>query len=391
MQVPFVDLHAQYLGIKVEIDNALQRVIDRSAFVGGDELTEFEKEFAAYCARVDASEAGSLEVAEKNGSGRLFCVGCANGTDALILTLRGLGIGAGDEVITVAHTFTATAAAIVLAGARPVFVEIRENTMLMDPEALEAAITPRTRAIIPVHLYGQPCEMDRITEVAQRHGLKVIEDAAQAHGAYWQGRRPGTLGDVATFSFYPGKNLGAYGDGGAIVSSDEALIERVRRLADHGRVDKYNHDIVGMNSRLDNLQAAILRVKLRYLDGWNAARRRLAARYLAGLRESKLVLPIVHPEAESVWHLFVVRTAQRAALQARLACDGIASGIHYPVPLHLQPAYAFLGLSKGALPVTERVAAQVLSLPMYAELPVDWADLVIDTCREPASVLAIPA
>jgi len=391
MQVPFVDLHAQYLGIKVEIDNALQRVIDRSAFVGGDELTEFEKEFAAYCARVDASQAGSLEVAEKNGSPRLFCVGCANGTDALVLVLRGLGIGAGDEVITVAHTFTATAAAIVLAGARPVFVEIREDTMLMDPEALEAAITPRTRAIIPVHLYGQPCEMDRITAVARRHGLKVIEDAAQAHGAFWQGRRPGTLGDVATFSFYPGKNLGAYGDGGAIVSSDEALIERVRRLADHGRVDKYHHDIVGMNSRLDNLQAAILRVKLRYLDGWNAARRQLASRYIAGLRDSDLVLPIVQPEAESVWHLFVVRTTQRAALQARLARSGIASGIHYPVPLHLQPAYAFLGLSKGALPVTERVAAQVLSLPMYAELPVNWADLVIDTCREPATVLAVPA
>jgi dTDP-4-amino-4,6-dideoxygalactose transaminase len=375
-QVPFVDLRAQYLEIKTEIDDAIQRVIDDTAFVGGDELRAFEQEFAEYCAKSSGTEA--------TGRPHLTCVGCANGTDALFLALRGLGIGAGDEVITVAHTFTATAAAIVLAGARPVFVDILEDTMLMDPETIEAAITPRTRAIIPVHLYGQPCEMDRIMDIARRHDLKVIEDAAQAHGASWRGRRPGSLGDVATFSFYPGKNLGAYGDGGAIVSSDEALIERIRRIADHGRVDKYHHDIVGVNSRLDNLQAAILRVKLRYLDDWNSARGRLASRYIEELSGTDLVLPAIHPDATSVWHLFVVRTSRRKELQDRLSADGLASGIHYPVPLHLQPAYASLGISEGALPVTERVARQILSLPMYAELPEDAIQRVIANCREPA-------
>jgi dTDP-4-amino-4,6-dideoxygalactose transaminase len=391
MQVPFVDLRAQYLDIKTEIDEAMQRVIDKTAFVGGEELAAFEQEFAAYCAHVDPVRAGLRPSTANADASRLLCVGCANGTDAIVLALRGLGIGAGDDVITVAHTFTATAAAIALTGARPVFVEIREDTMLMDPEAIEAAITPNTRAIIPVHLYGQPCDMDRIMAVARRHGLRVIEDAAQAHGAYWHGRRPGALGDVATFSFYPGKNLGAYGDGGAIVSSDEALIERIRCLADHGRIDKYHHAIVGVNSRLDNLQAAILRVKLRHLDDWNDARRQVATRYIARLRDTDLTMPVVQPGAESVWHLFVVRSSDRAALQARLSRDGVASGIHYPVPLHLQPAYAYLGLSEGALPVTERVASQVLSLPMYAELPDHLLERVIGSCRAPAFQLAVPA
>jgi len=347
--IPLVDLRAQHASIRAELDAAIERVIARSAFIGGEEVQQFEREFAAFCA-VKA------------------CVGVGNGTDALYLTLRALGIGAGDEVITVAHTFIATAEAISLTGARPVFVDIREETMLMDPGKLEAAITPRTKAIVPVHLYGQPCEMDRILDVARRHQLKVVEDAAQAHGARWRGKRAGSLGDVACFSFYPGKNLGALGDGGAVVSNNEALIQRIRMLANHGRLEKYTHEMEGVNSRLDGLQAALLRVKLKHLDRWNTARQRYAAAYLQVLGESGARLPVVHPEAESVWHLFVVRVAERERFQTRLKERGIATGVHYPLPLHLQPAYKRLNLPKGSLPVSEKVCAEVVSLPIYAEL-----------------------
>lgn len=349
MQIPLVDLHAQYLTIKDEIDDAIARVISRSAFIGGDELRQFEKEFASYC------EAKA-------------CVGVGNGTDALYLALRALGIGSGDEVITVAHTFIATAETISLTGARPVFVDIKEDCMLMDSDLLEAAITSRTRAIIPVHLYGQPCEMDRIMAIARRHNLKVIEDAAQAHGARWQGKRAGSIGDAACFSFFPGKNLGAFGDGGAVVSQDEKLIERIRALANHGRVDKYIHENEGVNSRLDGMNAAILRVKLRNLDAWNAVRRRHARQYMELLRGSAAVLPVVQPNAEPVWHLFVVKVPARDEVQARLNEQGIAAGVHYPLPLHWQPAYRHLKIAEGALPVTERVAESILSLPMYPEL-----------------------
>jgi dTDP-4-amino-4,6-dideoxygalactose transaminase len=368
MHIPFVDLRAQYLTIQQEVDDAISAVIDTTAFVGGEQVSAFESEFAAYCAD-DQDPTSESE--------RLFCVGCANGTDAIVLTLRALGIGPGDEVITTAHTFIATAAAIELVGARPVFVDIREDTMLMNPALIEAAITPKTRAIIAVHLYGQPCEMDWIMAIARRHGLKVIEDAAQAHGARWQGRRTGTLADAATFSFYPGKNLGAYGDGGAVVSADARLIDRIRMLADHGRIDKYAHGVVGVNSRLDGIQAAILRVKLRRLDAWNEARRAHAAAYTAALAGADVILPAVDPGAEPVWHLFVIRTPDRGELQARLAAQGIASGIHYPVPLHLQPAFAHLDIAEGSLPITERVAARVVSLPMYAELPEEAIDHIV--------------
>lgn len=347
--IPLVDLRAQYDSIQSEVEVAIQSVIAHSAFIGGEEVRQFEAEFAAYC-------------------GAKACVGVANGTDALYLTLRALGVGPGEEVITVAHTFIATAEAISSTGARPVFVDIREDTLLMDPGLLETAITPRTRVIIPVHLYGQPCEMDRILEIAQRHGLKVIEDAAQAHGARWLGRRVGSLGDAACFSFYPGKNLGAYGDGGAVVSPDEDLIRHIRMLANHGRREKYIHDMVGVNSRLDGLQAAILRVKLRHLDEWNAARRRHAARYLDALRGSDLGLPTVHPDSEPVWHLFVVRVPERERLQTQLKAQGIETGVHYPLPAHQQPAYRHLEIPTGTLPVTEKAAAEVLSLPMYSEL-----------------------
>jgi dTDP-4-amino-4,6-dideoxygalactose transaminase len=251
----------------------------------------------------------------------------------------------------------------------------------MDPELIEAAITPRTKAIIAVHLYGQMCEMDQVMEIAGRHGLKVIEDAAQAHGARWQGLRAGTMADAAAFSFYPGKNLGAYGDGGAVVSRDGDLVERIRSLADHGRMDKYLHGTVGWNSRLDGLQAAILRVKLRRLDEWNARRREHATRYLSALQDAAVGLPTVLPEAEAVWHLFVIRTYNREALQAKLAQEGIASGFHYPVALHQQPAYAHLGVPSGSLPVTERVAAQVLSLPMYPELPSEALERTAELVR----------
>jgi dTDP-4-amino-4,6-dideoxygalactose transaminase len=352
MNVPLVDLYAQYLSIKPDVDTAIERTIARSAFIGGEELRSFESEFAKYC------EAAA-------------CVGVGNGTDALYLTLRALGIGAGDEVITVAHTFIATAEAISSTGAHPVFVDIKTDTMLMDPDLIESAITPRTRAIIPVHLYGQPCEMDRIMEIAMRHGLKVIEDAAQAHGARWRGRRVGSIGDVACFSFFPGKNLGAYGDAGGVVSRDEDLIRRIRMLANHGRMDKYVHQIEGVNSRLDNLQAAILRVKLRRLDTWNAARERHAQRYCEILSNCGVILPVVHPEVETVWHLFVIKVQDRDRLQAELNERGIAAGVHYPVPLHRQPAYQHLGIPKGALPVTEQVASHILSLPMYPELTED--------------------
>src|SRR5215831_7207534 len=347
--IPLVGLHDQYQSIKPEIDRAIQGIICNSAFIGGEEVGEFESEFAAYC-----------ETAA--------CVGVGNGTDALYLTLREMGIGHGDEVITVAHTFIATSEAISSSGAKPVFVDIREDTMLMDAGLIESAITPRTKAIIPVHLYGQPCDMDAIMQIAEGHGLKVVEDAAQAHGARWRGRRVGSIGDAGCFSFYPGKNLGAFGDAGAVVSNNSDLIERIRMLANHGRLEKYTHKIEGVNSRLDAMQAAILRVKLRHLEQWNESRRRHADFYFESFSGGVMQLPVVHEHAEPVWHLFVVRVADREALQTLLKNAGIATGVHYPVPLHQQPAYEKHDAGKHELPVTERVAAQVVSLPMYPEL-----------------------
>ncbi|HEU4711494.1 MAG TPA: DegT/DnrJ/EryC1/StrS family aminotransferase [Pyrinomonadaceae bacterium] len=346
--IPLVGLFDQYQTIKSEVDAAIENIITKSAFVGGEEVRNFEKEFAAYC------EAKA-------------CVGVGNGTDALYLTLRALGIGAGDEVITVAHTFIATSEAVSMTGATPIFIDVLDDTMLMNPSLIEAAITPRTKAIIPVHLYGQSCDMDAIMEIARKHGLKVVEDAAQAHGGRWRGQRVGSIGDAATFSFYPGKNLGAFGDGGAVVSQDEGLIERIRMLANHGRLEKYTHKMEGVNSRLDGLQAAILRVKLRHLDEWNARRRQIADAYMDVLTEHGIRLPVVHENAEPVWHLFVIRVGERERLASLLKEDGIATGIHYPVPLHQQPAYEDRG-SAYSLPATERAAQEVLSLPMYPEL-----------------------
>jgi dTDP-4-amino-4,6-dideoxygalactose transaminase len=366
--IPLVGLFDQYQTIKPEIDAAIQNIINNSSFVGGAEVRGFENDFAAYC------EAKA-------------CVGVGNGTDALYLTLRALGIGPGDEVITVAHTFIATSEAISMTGATPIFIDVLDNTMLMDPSLIEPAITPRTKAIVPVHLYGQSCDMDAIMEIARKHGLKVVEDAAQAHGGRWRGQRVGSIGDAATFSFYPGKNLGAFGDAGAVVSQDEELIEHVRMLANHGRLEKYTHKMEGVNSRLDAMQAAILRVKLRHLDEWNSKRRAHADYYLDSLSQSEFRPQAVDPRAEPVWHLFVVRVAERESLQKRLKDEGIATGVHYPVPLHVQPAYHHRQISLGSLPVTEAAASQVVSLPMYPELSQAQLELIVNAMT-PANVSA---
>lgn len=368
MNVPFVDLRAQYESIKGEIDATIHNVLDNTAFIGGREHSELRKEFAAYC---DTSA----------------CALVGNGTDAIYLALRALGIGAGDEVITVSHTFIGTVEPITMAGATPVFVDVHEDLMVINEDLIEAAITPRTKAIIPVHLYGQPCNMDKIIEIATRRDLRVIEDAAQAHGARWNGQRVGSIGDLGCFSFYPGKNLGAYGDGGAVVGADDELVERVQMLANHGRKDKYLHQIEGVNSRLDGLQAAVLRVKLRHLDSWNELRAKNAAEYSARLAgQPHLTPPRLHELGDSVWHLFVVKTEDRDGLSATLKSNGVSSGIHYPVPLHQQPAYEYLRLPESSLPVTEKIAKEILSLPMFPELTPEVISQVVETAAEHFSV-----
>lgn len=361
--IPLVDLQAQYATIKTEIDSAIQRIVESAQFIMGPDVAAFEDEFAAWC-------------------GAPHCVGLSSGTAALELTLRALGIGPGDEVITVAHTFIATAEAISAVGAKPVYVDIDPLTYNLDPEALAAAVTPRTRAVMPVHLYGQPADMTRIGALAAQRGLAIVEDAAQAHGASWNGKPVGTLGDAACFSFYPGKNLGAYGDAGAVVSQRAELAAQVRSLRNHGRRSKYLHDQVGFGHRIDTLQAAILRAKLPFLSEWTAARRRLAARYNELLTNSGVTLPYVAAEANPVWHLYVIRTPERDALLKELESKGIGAGVHYPVPLHLQPAYAFLGYGAGSLPVSEEVAATCLSLPLYPEMSDAQQDQVVDVVRQ---------
>ncbi len=361
MKIPLVDLKAQYAGIKPEIDAAVQRVLDETDFISGSAVLEFEKSFAAYC-------------------GTRFSVGLGNGTDALQLSLLALGIGNGDEVITAVNTFIATSEAISATGARPVFVDNDPQTYTIDIRKIEEKITPRTKAIIPIHLYGQPASMDAISEIAARHNLVVIEDAAQAHGASFKGRTVGTLGRLACFSFYPGKNLGAYGDAGAIATNDEELANKVRMLANHGRLKKYEHEIEGYNSRLDTLQAAILSVKLRHLRAWTERRQQNASIYSQLLAPAAtIVTPVVHPDATHVFHLYVVRVQQRERVQQALKDTGIATGIHYPIPLHLQPAYKYLGLPTGSCPVAERFAGEILSLPMYPELSADQIAFICDT------------
>jgi dTDP-4-amino-4,6-dideoxygalactose transaminase len=349
MAIPLVDLKAQYQTIKGELDPAIQRVIDNTSFIMGEEVSSFEEDFAAFCrAR--------------------YAVGTSSGTSALHLALLACGVGPGDEVITSPHTFTATAEAIIHAGAVPVFVDIDLHSYNIAPERIEAAITRKTKAFLPVHLYGRPAEMDPIMELAGRHGLAVIEDAAQAHGAEYGARRVGSMGHASSFSFYPGKNLGAYGDGGAVVTNDQKIAERVRLLRNHGRRDKYEHLVVGYGYRLDALQAAILKAKLEHLHEWNERRRANADTYRGLLQGLDLVLPQDSDRLKSVYHLFVVRTAQRDALREHLRSKEIHSGVHYPIPLHLHPAYQHLGYREGDFPSAEQAAREVLSLPMYPEL-----------------------
>ena len=347
--IPLVDLKAQYAALHPDIDAAIARVIASTSFIMGPEVRAFEEAFAAWCQT-------------------RYAVGISSGTAAIELTLRALGVGPGDEVITTPFTFIATAEAISATGATPVFADIDPATYNLDPAAVEAAITPRTRALLPVHLYGQPADMEGLAAIARQHSLALIEDAAQAHGAEIDGQRVGSLGHAACFSFYPGKNLGAYGDGGAVTTNDEALAARLRKLRDHGRVSKYVHDEIGYGHRLDALQAAILGAKLPHLDAANAARRRLAKRYDELLADTGLILPFVPEGVTPVWHLYVVRTPRRDDVLARLKAQGIEVGIHYPLPLHLQPAYRSLGLGPGSFPVAEAAAQQVLSLPLFPEM-----------------------
>ena len=362
MQVPLVDLRAQYQGIKDEVLAAVAGVFEEMHLYLGPNLQAFEEEFAAYC-------------------GARYAVGVGSGTDALILGLRAAGVGPGDEVITVAHTFFADVEAIALVGARPVFVDVEPDTYCLDPATLEAAITPRTRAVIPVHLCGQPADMTPILEVARRHGLFVLEDACQAHGALYQGRRVGTWGDAACFSFYCSKNLGAYGEGGALVTNDEQIAAGVRRLRDHGSDVRYEHAEIGTNARLDELQAAVLRVKLRRLDDWNECRVVAAAAYTQALADSGLALPTVRPDRTHVYHLYVVQTPRRDALQAYLTERGVSTRIHYPIAGHLQPAARDWSRGPGSLPVTERLVDRVLSLPMYPELAPEQIAYVAECVR----------
>jgi dTDP-4-amino-4,6-dideoxygalactose transaminase len=347
--VPFVDLKAQYHTIQKEIDVAIARVLETSQFVLGQEVSSFEEEFAAYCQAC-------------------YGVGVNSGTSALHLALLAAGLGPGDEVVTIPFTFVATVAAVCYTGAKPVFVDIEPESFTMDVTQIEKAINKRTKAILPVHLYGQPADMDPILDIARRHKVKVIEDAAQAHGAEYKGKRVGSLGDLGCFSFYPGKNLGAYGEGGMIVTNNPEYARTVRMLRDWGQERKYYHDLKGYNYRLEGMQGAILRVKLRHLEAWIEARRKHAAQYNETLPDRGVQIPKEMPYARHVYHIYGIRTPQREGLQGSLNGKGIQTGIHYPIPVHLQKAYADLGYRNGDFPHSEQAANEVLSLPMFAEL-----------------------
>lgn len=362
MIVPFLDLKTVHQELRVELREAFERVLDSGWYILGNEVKEFEQEFAKYC-----------EVQH--------CVGVGNGLEALHLILRAYGFGEGDEVIVPSNTYIATWLAVSYAGATPIPVEPDARTYNIDPTCIEAAITTRTKAIIAVHLYGQPADMDAINVIARKHGLKVIEDAAQAHGARYKGKRVGTLGDATGFSFYPGKNLGAIGDGGAVTTNDADLADKVRVLCNYGSRVKYLHEVKGFNSRLDELQAAFLREKLKKLDEWNERRKMIAYVYLNGLRGSNVILPYVPEWADPVWHLFVVRHLQRDKLQQKLSDAGIGTMIHYPIPPHLQVVYAELGYGKETFPIAEEIHSQILSLPMFPSMTLKQIEQVAAVCR----------
>lgn len=359
MRVPFLDLKAQYESIRNEIAVALQQVLDNTAFAGGPFVEKFEKDFASFC---------KCE----------FAMGVGSGTTALWLALSGLGIGQGNEVITTPNTFIATAEAISFCGAKPAFVDVEEQTYNMNLDLLEDAITPKTKAIIPVHLYGQMVDMDRIMQIARAHGLFVVEDACQAHGAEYNGQRAGSIGDAGCFSFYPGKNLGAYGEAGAVVTNDAELAEKIRVLRDHGQARKYFHSMIGWNARMDGFQGAVLSVKLKHLPAWNDARKRNARLYDELLADADdVITPVEVDRAGHVYHVYAIRTKDRDALINYLAEKNVYCGIHYPIPIHLQNAYSFLGKGKGSFPVAEKCAEQLVSLPMFPELSEEQIEYVV--------------
>jgi dTDP-4-amino-4,6-dideoxygalactose transaminase len=362
MNIPFVDLKRQYRDIKEEIDSAIFEVISRCAFVGGPYVKSFEAAFAEFC-----------EVKH--------CVGVGNGTDALFVALRAVGVGEGDEVITAANSFIATSEAITMTGARVVFVDINPDTYNIDVKKIEEKVTSKTKAIIPIHLYGQPAEMDSIMGIARKYNMKVLEDAAQAHGAVYKGRKIGSIGDASCFSFYPGKNLGAYGDGGAIVTNDDALAKQARMIANHGRQDKYNHEIEGVNSRLDGLQAAILSVKLKYLPEWTESRRRNAYLYNEYLNNTNLIKPIEINDIKAVYHLYVARVENglRESLRDHLSSKGIATGIHYPIALPNLNAYSYLSHVDNDFPEATKASREIVSLPMFPELKKNEIKYISDT------------
>jgi len=361
-KIPFIDLRAGTAKIRKEIDAAIARVVDNTAFVLGPELEGFEEDFASYC-------------------GATYCAGTSSGTSALHLALLGYGIGPGDEVITVPNTFIATAEAIAMTGAKPVLVDVRRDTSLIDPELAAAAVTPRTKAVIPVHLFGQCCDMDPLMKLAEERNLYVIEDACQAHGAAYKGRRAGSLGHAAAFSFYPSKNLGAFGEGGAVTTNDESLVKRVKGLRHHAQFEKNIHEELGYNYRLEALQAAILRVKLRYLDESNDRRRAAAGRYIENLDGTVYRLPVEREDRMHVYHLFTVGCPDKTAVEQALTEAGIGWGEHYPIPVHLQPAFASLGYAKGSFPTAEKQMAEIVSLPMYPELSMADVDRVCDVLK----------
>jgi dTDP-4-amino-4,6-dideoxygalactose transaminase len=361
-KIPYLDLKLQYQTIRGEVLAALEAVCESTAFAQGPPTKVFERDFASYC--------------EVN-----HCVSLNSGTSALHLALRCLDVGAGDEVITIPFTFVATTWAISYVGARPVFVDIDPKRRTMDPGQLEAAITARTKAIIPVHLYGMPANMDAILAVARKHNIPVIEDAAQAHGARYKGKRIGQFGVMSCFSFYPGKNLGAYGEGGALVTNDETLAARARRLRDHAQSQRYYHDEIGYNYRMDSFQGAVLAIKLKHLDEWNAARARHAKRYTELLAGSAVKTPASFADSECVWHCYVIETENRDEVRQKLGAAGIDTGLHYPVPVHLQKAYTSLGYKPGDFPVSERIAQQCISLPMFAKLTDEQVSYVASTLR----------
>ncbi|MEQ8676823.1 MAG: DegT/DnrJ/EryC1/StrS family aminotransferase [Aggregatilineales bacterium] len=363
--IPLVDLKAQYETIKDEIDEAISQILGNTHFIGGEELTTFESAFANY-------------------QGTTHAIGCASGTAGIFLVLRALNIQPGDEIITTPHTFIATIEPIEEIGAIPVFVDIDPQTYNIDANLIEQAITPKTKAIMPVHLYGQMAQMDKIMDIAKRHNLYVIEDAAQAHGAEYLGKRAGQWGDAAIFSFYPGKNLGAYGDGGAVCTNNDDIASSVAKLRNHGRTEKYAHDVIGYGERLDTLQAAILDVKLKYLEGWNDARRNHAGYYDEMLSKLPgITLPHELPGGKPVYHIYCVRVkAKRDEIMQSLKADGVASGVHYPIPLHLQPALNHRSYERGAFHETETAAESIISLPLYPELSRDQLDAVVSAFRQ---------